>query len=116
MSKDFTQAEALPHKKAGKNQTATSPNKHGCEMNDYNEHNYVKFDAYTWSHMQDKFVSFGPIIICFDCKKNLPRKQYRKFRKTADSYGNLMRYNDGNYYEVTFNKSMTRVLTKSKFN
>lgn len=40
MNKDFAQSEALPYKKAGKSQTQSSPNKKGCEMNDFQEHDY----------------------------------------------------------------------------
>lgn len=115
MSNYSHENDSMPHKKAGKNQTATSPNRHGCEMNDFKEHNYVKFNHYTWSKMQDKFVTFGPLVICFDCKKRPSFKQINKIRKMDETYGDLMRYNDGHYYEVSFNKHMTRVISKVKF-
>lgn len=42
--KDYIENESLPHKKSGKNQGKSSPNRHGCNKNDFNAHSYKQYN------------------------------------------------------------------------
>lgn len=83
MRKQMDAPESLPHVKAGKNQTATSPNRHGCPKNDYNEHDYivVKYYAFKLNNPLRKRLwmdtetlnNYSLRVLCIHCGK--PKKR-----------------------------------------
>ena len=111
MNKNYTDNEALPHKKAGKNQMKSSPNKHGCEMNDYQPHQFAVFTAVHFFHMKKRFVEVSPIVRCVDCGKRARNNKpvFSEPIATVAYFGP----SEG-YWEVELNKQHTRLHRISK--
>lgn len=108
--KNYTEAEALPHKKPGKNQAKSSPNKHGCEKNDYQPHEFASFDSVFY--YQGEYRKGANLFYCIDCGKRAPRNKKLKF---SDPIATVAYFGRGQgYWEVEVNKRNTHLRKVSK--
>lgn len=108
MNKNYADNEALPHKKAGKNKMKSSPNKHGCPMNDFQPHNFANFEVFYFSQMEKKFIGGMNLPYCVDCGKRLRKKL------NDEPLAKIIRDKDSVFHFVEFNKQMTRIISSEK--
>lgn len=111
--KNFIQApEALPYKKQGKNKMQSSPNKHGCENNNYGPHNFAAFAFYFYVPSTKVYKKHNrDIVRCIDCWKS--RSTRIRSKIAEGTIANVCRFKDG-YWEIELNHDNTQVAKISK--
>lgn len=129
MNKNYTDSEVLPHKKPGKNKMKSSPNKHGCEKNNYQPHQFAvfttvyapqvkqwfndyrtpQFDGFSsvsFFHMKQPLKEGFLIVRCVDCGKRARNNKpvFSEPIATIAYFGP-----DEGHWEVELNKSRTKL-------
>lgn len=119
MNKNFSENESIPHQKPGKNQNKPSPNQHGCEKNDHQEHDYQVINFYTArmtvsSNIQKRVRYANKIYgskryACVFCGKF--KKRGNNGLSNKEPFTNILKYIHDN--EITWHEVNVRADTMS---